>query len=63
MAEFDILHVVGNGIQALRFIHDLVGARENKFGVLVDELLDQPRACDSIDFDMFTRDPFHGGSP
>ena len=38
-----------------------VGAmrEENKFRLVVDEVTDQPRAGDAVDFDFFASDPFH----
>ena len=49
MAEFDVLHVVRDGVEAFGLGHDLVARHENELGVLVDEFLDQPRAGDPID--------------
>src|SRR5262249_32164466 len=37
----------------------LVGCHEDEFRILVDEVLEQPRARDPIDFDAFARNPFH----
>ncbi len=34
---------------------------ENKLGLRVNELLDEPRAGDSVHFDCFARNPFHSG--
>src|SRR5271165_2863652 len=59
MAQFDVLDVIGNGVEALGFVHHLVRRYEDKFRILVDEVLDQPRAGDPIDFDAFTGNPFH----
>ena len=63
MAELDVLHVVGNGVEALGLVHHLVGRGEDELGVLVDEFPDQPGAGDAVDLHMLARDPFHGGSP
>jgi hypothetical protein len=44
MAELDVLDVVRDGIEPLCLCHHLVGRCEDEFGILVDELFDQPRA-------------------
>src|SRR5438874_4452714 len=59
MTEFDILDVIGNGIESFGFVHHLVRRREHELRVLVDEMFDQPRASDPIDFDVFASDPLH----
>jgi hypothetical protein len=59
MAEFDVLDVIGNGVEPLGFVHHLVRRHEDEFRIFVDEVLDQPRAGDPIDFDAFPRNPFH----
>src|ERR1700687_3777709 len=63
MAKLDVFDIVGNGVEALRLRHHLLSRHKHELGVLVDELLDQPRACDAVDFDLFTGDPFHAESP
>src|ERR1700745_3543368 len=59
MGEFDVFDVVGNGVESLGFVHHLVWRHKDKLRILVDEVLDQPRAGDPIDFDALTRNPFH----
>src|SRR5262245_39344445 len=59
MAQLDILDIVRNGVAPLCLVHDFFGRREDELGVFVDKLLDQPRAGNAVDFDMFARDPFH----
>src|SRR6266446_59904 len=58
VAEFAIRNVENHAI------HDLspIGAmrKENKFRLVVDEVTDQPRAGDAVDFDSFASDPCHG---
>src|SRR5690242_1974664 len=59
MTEFDIFDVIGNGIESFGFVHRLVRRHEHELRVLVDEMFDQPRAGDPIDFDVFAGDPLH----
>src|SRR5215471_3752465 len=59
MAELDVLHVVGNGIEPLGFRHHLVRGRKDELGIFVDELLNQPRTRNAIDFDLLAGNPFH----
>src|SRR5262249_19013419 len=63
MTQFDTFHVIRNGIETLRFIHDLFGRDEEELRILVDEFLDQPWACDPIDFHVLAGNPFHLMSP
>ena len=51
VAQLDVFDVKGNGAQALRLGHDLIGRDEEKLGVRVDEFLDQPGTCHTVDFD------------
>src|SRR5882757_331554 len=63
MTKLDILDVIGNGIEALRLRHHLLSRHEHELGVLIDELLDEPWACDAVNLDLFAGDPFHSDSP
>src|SRR5262245_23842455 len=63
MAELDVLDVVGNGIEARCLRHHLLRRHKYELGVLIDELLDEPRAGDAIYLDLFAGDPFHAESP
>ena len=58
MTELAIRDVENHGVHDLR----PVGAirEENKFRFAVDEVADQPRAGDAVNFDFFASDPFHG---
>ena len=46
MAEFDVFDVVGDGVESLGFVHHFVWWHKDKLGVVVDEVLDQPRTGD-----------------
>ena len=59
MAKLDVLDVVGNGVEPLCLGHHLVRRRKDEFGVLVDELLDEPGAGDAVDLDVFSGNPLH----
>src|SRR3954453_6316066 len=59
MAEFDVLDVVRDGVEALRLRHHLFAGHEHELGILVDELLDEPWACNAIDLDAFASNPLH----
>ena len=59
MAEFHVRHIEGRGAESSRFAHHLLGGDEMKLGLGIDELPNQPRTCDAIDFHFFARDPFH----
>ena len=63
MAKLDVFDVVGNGVEALRLRHNLLARYKYELGVVIDELLDQPRTCDAIDLNFFASDPFHLDSP
>jgi hypothetical protein len=39
----------------------LIGGHVNEFSGGIDEMLDEPWAGDAIDFNFFTRYPFHKG--
>ena len=45
--------------QSLRLAHHFLRGDKIKFCRRVHKLPDQPGACDSIYFDVFTRNPFH----
>src|SRR6516165_10725866 len=63
MAEFDIRDVIGDGTGAPGDFQDLSRGHVEKFRILIDEPLDQPRASDPIDLRAFTRNPFHDQTP
>jgi hypothetical protein len=63
MAKLDVFDIVGNGVEALRLRHHLFSRHKHELGVLIDELLDEPGACDAVDFNLFAGDPFHADSP
>src|SRR5215472_3721007 len=63
MTKLDVLHVVRDRFKAFRFIHHLFSRHEDEFGIFVDKLLDQPWAGNTVDFNIFARDPFHATSP
>src|SRR5207249_3983475 len=53
----------GAGRVWLRLVHDRVGGREDELRLAVDEIADEPRTGDAIDFHALARDPFHGNPP
>src|SRR5262249_34430490 len=59
MSQFDVFHVVGDGVQAFSLVEHFVGRDENELRVPVDEFFDEPRAGDSVDLDVLAGDPFH----
>src|SRR6266699_4886834 len=59
MTEFHSFHVVGRGSFAGSDLHHLVGRHEQKLGVLVQKLLDEPWAGHAVYFNMLTRNPLH----
>jgi len=59
ISELDVFDVIGSGVEALRLRHHFVAWHEHKFGVLVDEFPDEPRAGDPVDLHVFSGDPFH----
>src|ERR1700745_970679 len=59
MPQFDVFHVVEDGVQALSLVDHLVGWDENELRVPVDEFLDEPWAGDPVDLDVLALDPFH----
>src|SRR6266481_8631925 len=56
------LHIEWGGIEPLGFVRNLVGRHEEKFGVFVHELPDEPRAGHTIYFNSLSSNPFHGRS-
>src|SRR5882724_5719916 len=60
MPEFAAVNVEGRCAKFLRFWLNLICGHKNKFSLRVNELLDEPRAGDAVNFYFFTRDPFHG---
>jgi hypothetical protein len=52
VAELNVLHVIGDRIEPFGFRHHLVRRRKDKFGIFVDELLDQPWTSNAIDLDL-----------
>jgi hypothetical protein len=63
MTKLDVFDIVGNGVEALGLRHHLLPRHKHELGILIDELLDKPRAGDAIDFDPLAGDPFHAESP
>src|SRR5262249_41787416 len=63
VAEFDPLHVVRNGVEALGFLQNRVGRRKDELAIAVDEIADEPRTGDPVALDVLARDPFHGNLP
>src|SRR6201991_1902149 len=63
MTKLDVLDVVGNGVKTAGLRHHLLPGHEHELGVLVDELPEEPRACDAVGFDLFAGDPFHAEFP
>src|SRR5262249_54000497 len=61
MAQLDILHVVRNRPFPRGNVHDPFDRDKEKLRRWINELANQPRAGDTINFDMFTSDPFHNG--
>jgi len=59
VAQFDVLDVVGDGVEPLCLGHHLVRRRKDEFGILVDEFLDEPGAGHAIDLDVFSGNPLH----
>jgi hypothetical protein len=51
MSQFNILQVVGDGVQALGLAHDFIWRDENELNVLVDGFFDEPGTCNAIDLD------------
>ena len=49
MAKLDVFDVVGNGVEAFRLRHHLLSRHKHELGILIDELLDEPWACDAVD--------------
>lgn len=60
VAELDARHVIGDRTGLLGDHQDLIGRHVEKFSVVVDEPIDQPRASNAIDFRAFSRNPLHG---
>src|SRR6266478_5738538 len=56
------LHIEWGGIEPLGFVRNLVGRHEEKFGVFVHELPDEPGAGHAIYFNSLSSNPFHGRS-
>jgi hypothetical protein len=63
MAKLDVFDVVGNGVEALCLRHHVLSRHKHELGVLIDELLDEPWACDAVDLDLFAGDPSHAEAP
>ena len=59
MAELDILHVIWRRALFSRFGHHLIGRHVDELRVLVDELLDKPRAGYAVDAGVLASDPLH----
>src|SRR6266704_1339722 len=59
MTQFHIFHVIRNGSFFFGDFHDLIVGNEQKFGVLVYKLFDEPGASHTVYLDMFTGDPLH----
>ena len=59
MPELHVWHVERCGVFALGRRDDFIGRDEEEFGVRIDELLDQPRARDSVYLHVLSGDPFH----
>src|SRR4051812_37755480 len=57
--QLNAWNVIGNCIGFFRNPDDILFWDIEKFGILVDEALNQPRASDSIDLRAFTSNPFH----
>jgi len=57
-AAFDS-HAVARDIEAMLAREPALWALPSKFGILVDEFLDQPRAGHAIDLDVFSGNPLH----
>ena len=57
MAKFAIRNIKDDSIADAAPVR--VFWKEHELGVRVYESPDQPRACDSIHFDLLTRDPLH----
>src|SRR5262245_13513984 len=63
VAQLDSFYIVGSGAQPRRFAHNLLGGREEELRLRIDELLDQPRARDPVDFHALSGNPLHVVSP
>lgn len=59
MTEFYVRHVIGDGSLPLSGLHHLVGRDEQKLGLRVHELLDEPRTSHSVHLDSFSCYVFH----
>ena len=57
MSELAIRHVKKNAVSNGKPIG--VVRQEDKFGLWIDKLPDQPRTGDAVNFDILARDPFH----
>lgn len=49
MTEFDIGHIIRQGVFALRGCHHLVSRNEQQFSIGINETLDEPGTGDTID--------------
>src|SRR5262249_43948440 len=59
VAELDSLHVVGQCPFALGCLDHVVLRHEQEFGVGIDELADEPRACHPVHLYLLPLTPFH----
>src|SRR5262249_7037422 len=59
MPDFDVRHVVRNGILFLSRPEHLFGRHKKELGLRINEFSNQPRTGHTVDFDSFPRDPFH----
>src|SRR5882672_9048494 len=60
MSQLCIRNVVRNCLFPFRYLQDLVRGNEEKFGLRIDELLDQPGTSHPVHFNLFSSNPFHG---
>src|SRR5438552_12178359 len=59
MPKLDVGHVIRDGVLTLGGLHYLVRRRVEKLCLFVNELLDEPRARDSVHARSRARYPFH----
>src|SRR6266545_3793131 len=63
MAQFNTGCIKRNGPKPLCFGLNLLGRHKIEFRILINMILYEPWTCYTIDFYMFTRNPFHDGPP
>jgi hypothetical protein len=63
MTEFDTGNVKRYCVQSFRFLNDIFCRNKVELGAGVYESLDQPWTGHTVNFNVLTRNPFHGVLP